>query len=193
MDFKGCERQFDRLEISLVYDKNDKHTAIYDSYNAECVARMIQNIKLSNISGAYSVTNTMKIDIRNGTQKHFLWTQYISWHCNGYTNAPDSDYINNPVFQDLLLENTYMSNISDERMYIGLRDSLGYTNEMVRPGRNDSKLKLTIEIKIRLTKKIALRLWGYTNSKYLYMLHDGSLMLKYKIHTTNSLDHALEA
>ena len=86
-----------------------------------------------------------------------------------------------------------MSNISDERMYIGLRDSLGYTNEMVRPGRNDSKLKLTIEIKIRLTKKIALRLWGYTNSKYLYMLHDGSLMLKYKIHTTNSLDHALEA
>ena len=117
---------------------------------------MIQNIKLFNISGAYSVTNTMKIDIRNGTQKHFLWTQYISWHCNGYTNAPDSDYINNPAFQDLLLENTYMSNISDERMYIDLRDSLGYTNEIVRPGRNDSKLKLTIEIKIRLTKKMAL-------------------------------------
>ena len=25
IDFKGCERQFDWLEISLIYDKSDKH------------------------------------------------------------------------------------------------------------------------------------------------------------------------
>ena len=25
VDFKGCERQLDWLEISLVYDKSDKH------------------------------------------------------------------------------------------------------------------------------------------------------------------------
>ena len=60
VDFKGCERQFDWLEISLVYDKSDKHLIIYDSYNAEWAARMIRNIKLANISNAYSATNTMK-------------------------------------------------------------------------------------------------------------------------------------
>ena len=41
VDFKGCERQFDWLEISVVYDKSNNHTTIYDSYNAECAARMI--------------------------------------------------------------------------------------------------------------------------------------------------------
>ena len=42
MDFKGCERQFDWLEISLLYDKSDKQLAIYHSYNVECAARMIK-------------------------------------------------------------------------------------------------------------------------------------------------------
>ena len=154
---------------------------------------MIKNIELSNISDAYSVTDTMKFDINNDTQKHLLWKQYIAWHCNGYTNAPVSDYTNNPVFQELLPENTYMSNTSDERIYIDLRDSLGYTNKMERPNRNDSKLKLTIETKIPLMKKIRLRVWGYTNGEYLYMLLDGSLMLKYKTFTIKSLDYAFEA
>ena len=33
IDFLAPNRQFDWLEISLVYDKSDKHTTIYDSYN----------------------------------------------------------------------------------------------------------------------------------------------------------------
>ena len=35
VDFRDCERQFDWLEISLVYDKSDKDLTVYDSYNAE--------------------------------------------------------------------------------------------------------------------------------------------------------------
>ena len=49
LDFKGSNRQFDWLEISLLYDKSDKHLTIYDSYSAECAARMIKKIELSNI------------------------------------------------------------------------------------------------------------------------------------------------
>ena len=37
-----------------------------------------------------------------------------------------------------------------------------------------------------------LRVWGYTNSEYLYVLQDGSLTLKYKTYTIKSLDDALE-
>ena len=34
VDFKGCNRQFDWLEVSLVYNKSDKHLKVYDSYTA---------------------------------------------------------------------------------------------------------------------------------------------------------------
>ena len=159
----------------------------------QCVARMIQNVELSNISDACNTTNTMKFDINNNTQKHLLWKWYIAWHCDGCTNTPVSDYIHNPVFQGLLPENTYMSNTSNERIYIDLRDGIGYTNEMERPSRNDSKLKLTIETKMPLTKKMRPRVWCYTNGEYLYMLHNRSLILKSKTYTIKSLDDALVA
>ena len=42
--FKGCDRQFDWFEISLLYDEINKHLIIYDSYNAEYAARMIKKI-----------------------------------------------------------------------------------------------------------------------------------------------------
>ena len=42
VDFKGWDRPFDWLEISLVYDKSDKHLTICDSYDAECAARIIK-------------------------------------------------------------------------------------------------------------------------------------------------------
>ena len=41
---------------------------------------------------------------------------------------------------------------------------------------------MTIAIATRnsLTKKMRLRVWGYTNGEYFYMLLDGGLSLKYK-------------
>ena len=43
--FKGAQRQFQWLEISLIYDKSYQHLTIYDSYNLELAAKMIQSIK----------------------------------------------------------------------------------------------------------------------------------------------------
>ena len=141
----------------------------------------------------YSATNMMKFDISNDTQKHLLWKQYVACCCNGYTAVPISDYINNPVFQELLLEPDYFGTKSDEKIYIDLRDSLGYTDEIEKPSRNDSKLNVTIELRNPLVKETRLRVWGYTNGEYLYMLIDGSLTLKYKTYTIKSLDDAFEA
>ena len=180
VDFKESDRQFDWLEVSLVYDKSDKHLIIYDSYNGECVVQKIESVELANISKAYSVTNTVNIDTPNDTQKHMLWKQFVTWNCNGYSAVLISDYINNPTFQELPVEKDYFGNNSDERVYIEFRDSLGYTNEIEKPSRNDSKLTLTIELKSALTKKMMLRVWRYTNNEYLYMLADGGLTLKYK-------------
>ena len=42
--FKGAQRQFDWLEISLVYDNSYQHTTIYDNYDLELAAKLIQTI-----------------------------------------------------------------------------------------------------------------------------------------------------
>ena len=79
--------------------------------------------------------------------------QFVAWQCNGCTIVPLTDYVNNSVFQELPEESEYFGNSSDKRIYIDLRDSLGYTDKIEKLSRNDSKLTLTIETKNSLTKK----------------------------------------
>ena len=43
--FKGVQKQFDWLEISIVYDKSFKHMTIYDSYDLELASNLIKTIK----------------------------------------------------------------------------------------------------------------------------------------------------
>ena len=44
IDFLGANRQFDWLELSLVYDKSEKHNSVYDSYNVEMSSRIIKSV-----------------------------------------------------------------------------------------------------------------------------------------------------
>ena len=69
----------------------------------------------------------------------------------------------------------YLGDNSDERLYIDLRQSNEYTDELEKPKRNDSKMTITIETKQSLTKKTRLKVWDYANGGYIYLLNDNSL------------------
>ena len=44
--FKGARRQFNRLIISLVYDTSYQHATIYDTYDLQLAAKLMQNIQI---------------------------------------------------------------------------------------------------------------------------------------------------
>ena len=193
VDFQGANRQFDWTEISLVYDKSDKHLTVYDSYKAECASKFIKSLESANIRDQHSSTNTLKFDIGNDLQKHLLWKQYLAWYTNGRSTAPVTDFLNNPIAQELKNENEYFSDKFEKRTYVDLRPSHRYTDELEKPTRNDSKMTITIATKTSLAKKMRLRVWGYTRGKHLYLQHDGSLTLKYKTYTLRSQCEELES
>ena len=144
VEFLGSNRQFDWIEISIVPDKSDKHTTIYDSYNREMAAQLIKSLKLSNFTKIYSLTNKKKYSVDNLTQRHLLYKQFAAWNCNGSSIAPLSEYMDNLIFQELPDENTYFSAKSDKRIYLDLRASSGYVREAEKLERNDSKINLQI-------------------------------------------------
>ena len=129
VEFLGANRQFDWLEISIVPEKSDKHSSIYDSYNREMASQLIKSVKLINFSDLYSLTNEKKFDVDNLTQRHLLYKQLIAWSCSGSSVAPITDFIDNPVFQELPNEDTYFSLKSNEKIYLDLRASSGYVKE----------------------------------------------------------------
>ena len=139
---------------------------------------MTKPLEFANINEQYSATNTLKYDNSNDLQKHLLWKQFLAWRTDGCSNAPVTGFINNPVAQELLDKTYYFSDSSDERLFVDLRQSRGYTDELEKPARNDSQMTITTETKNSYAKKMRLRVWWYANGEYIYLLHNGSLTLK---------------
>ena len=66
---------------------------------------------------------------------------YYTNNCDDCSIVPITDYINNPVFQELLLEEKYLSKF-DERTFMDLRDSRGYIDKIKNQSGKNSKLNL---------------------------------------------------
>ena len=172
IEFLGANRQFDWIELYLVYDKSDKHTTIYDSYNVEMASKAIKLVRLTNFTKIYSLTNEKKkkkYDIDNLTQKHLLYKQFVAWSCNGSSVAPLTDYMSNPIYQELISEDDCFNVLIDKRIHLDLRASSGYLKEAEKLERNDSKVTLHILLKEEAKKKLRLSVWGYCLGEYLYL------------------------
>ena len=186
VEFLGANRQFDWIEISIVPDKSDKHTTIYDSYNREMAAQLIKSLRLSNFTEIYSLTNEKKYSTDNLTQRYLLYKQFVAWNCNGSSVVPLSEYMDNPIYQEIPDENTYTAK-SYERVYLDLRASSGYVKEAEKLERNDSKINLQITLKDVADFTLRVRIWAYSLSEYLYVSKSG-LTLKHRTYTINQSD-----
>ena len=186
VEFLGANHQFDWIEISIVNNKSDKHTAIYDSYNRVLASQNIKTVQLSNFTEIYSLTNETKYSINNLTQKHLLYEQFVAWHCNGSSVAPLTDYMDNPIYRELPDEE-YFGRKSDERVYLDLRASSGYVKEAEKLERNDSKMNLMITLKEAAIYNLRVRIWAYSLSEYLYVLSKSGLTLKHRTYAINQI------
>ena len=99
---------------------------------------------------------------------------FIAWICNESRIALLSDYAHNPIYQEVPRKNKYFTD-SDERLYIDLRRSKDHTGEFERVDRNDSDLTIATELKTA-KKKMRLRVTGYYQGEYMYMLSNSSLI-----------------
>ena len=107
---------------------------------------------------------------------------------NGSSVAPLTDYINNPVYQQLIDEDDYFDSRS-ERIYLDLRASSGYTSEAKKPERNNSKSN--IKVTLAASKKLRVRVWTHSIGEYLYILSRSGLTLRHWTCTINQEDEDL--
>ena len=114
-----------------------------------------------------------------------MFKQFVAWSCNGSSVAPLTEYINNPIYQELIDEDAYWEVRSDERVYLDLRGSSGYTKEVGKLERNNSKINLHIQLKAAATKKLRFRVWAHSLGKYLYILIKNGLTLRHRTYAVN--------
>ena len=120
-------------------------------------AKTVKSVRLTSFTGIYSLTYEKIYDVDNFSEKHLLYKQFVAWSCNGCSTAPLTDYINNPVYQELIDEDKYFEAKNDERIYLDLRASSGYTKKAEKLEGNDSGITLQILLKAAVSKKLRLR------------------------------------
>ena len=108
-------------------------------------------MKIENASSTYALTNKIKYDADAAEDAYLLYVQFVAFICNECTIAPLTDYGNNKIYQDLTKADKFLS--SREKMYVDLRRSKGYIDELENLTRDDSRLTLTVMLKMLLLKK----------------------------------------
>ena len=184
--FTNAFKQFEFLEISLVFDKSDQHLTIYDSYNAEVAATNIKSIKLQNASNTYSEFNTVKFDLEDEEDKYNLFNQFRAWVTKGSSIVSDNEYIHNETAQELPSRSDYFTN-SDERVYIDLRRAKGFTGEFERVNRDDSELSIVIDLKAAAADKMRIYVTGYYQAEYMYTLNKNGLIMNHKEYSVSKI------
>ena len=124
-------KQFAFLEFSLIFDRSDQHLNMFDSYNAEVAATQIKSIKLQNASNIYSRYNDIKFDLEDEEDRFTLYNSFVAFVTNGSSIVLESDYVYNDIRKELPNRRNYFTD-SDEKVYIDIRRSKGYTSELER-------------------------------------------------------------
>ena len=98
----------------------------------------------------------------------YVKQMFVAYNCYGCSAAPLTQYKNNEIYQELIKERHHFGNDSDEKLYIDMRRSKGYTDKLEKVTRNDSDISLTVKLKAATTKKLRLRVIGYSQAEYFY-------------------------
>ena len=134
---------------------------------------------MKNASNSYSEFNIVKFDLEDEEDRYTLCNAFVAWVTNSSSIVPESDFMYNETRQELPNRKTYFTG-SDKRVYCDFRRIKGYTGEFERVNRGDSDSSITIDLKAAAAKKMRLRVTGYFQDEYMYMLGKDGLIINYK-------------
>ena len=141
---------------------------------------MIQSIKFENTASTYSLTTKLEYDHKNHDEKTMLYKMLYNVNCNGCSTAPLTQYKNNPIYQDTMPEEEYRANTRDDRIYIDMRRSQGYTDELEKLTRDDSGLAVVVNLKDAAQKEMRLRITRFYQSEYWCAFSNKGYIMTYK-------------
>ena len=80
------------------------------------------------------------------------------------------------------------TNESDDRILIDMRRSKGYTDELEKLNRDDSGIAVTVALENRAAKKLRLRITGFSQAEYWYLLSNKGYIMSYKNYNISKAD-----
>ena len=130
----------------------------------------------------------MSYDLEKEDEKNILYKMLVAHACNGCNSAPLTQYKNNEIYHEITAEDEFTSNEKDNRIYIDMRRSKGYTDELEKINRDDSGVALNISLKDAAAKKSRPRITGFSQAEYWYLLPNKGYVMSYRNYNISKAD-----
>ena len=153
----------------LLFTINLINTQLFMIVDLRLAAKLIKTVKFENTTRTYSLTGKLSYDLKLEDEKHILYKMLAFYNCNGCSSAPLMQYINNEIYQEMPDEDNFADNERDDRIYIDMRRTKGYTDELEKINRDDSGVALHIKLKEAAAKKLRIRITGFSQAEYWYV------------------------
>ena len=96
---------------------------------------------------------------------------FVAYFCGkGSIMTPITKCMNNEIEQDIIKEKNCFTDESDEKIFIDMRRSKGYTDELKELSRYDADIDLTISLTKAAGKKMRLKVLAYSQVEYWYAI-----------------------
>ena len=163
---------------------------IYDSYDLELTSNLIKTIKFENTSTTYSLTGKLSYDLGKEDDKNIFYKMLVAKACEGCSTAPLTQYKNNEIYQEITEEDVFTTNDTDDRIWIDMRRSKGYTDDLEKMNRDNNGLAVVIGFKESATKKLRLRIVRYSQREYWYLLSNKGYINSFKNYNISKVDQS---
>lgn len=71
---------------------------------------------------------------------------FIAYNCDGFSTAPLTQHKSNKIYKEITKQDEFATDKTDERLYIDMRRSQWYTEELQKLTRDDSGVTLTVNL-----------------------------------------------
>ena len=71
---------------------------------------------------------------------------FIAYNCDGFSTAPLTQHKSNKIYKEITQQDKFATDNTDERLYIDMRRSQRYTEELEKLTRDDSGVTLTVNL-----------------------------------------------
>ena len=112
----------------------------------------------------------------------------VAYSCKGCSSAPLTQYKNNEIYHEMTPEDEFTTNKRDDRILVDMRRSKGYTDQFEKLDPDDSGLAVTITLKKTAEKKLRLRVTGFSQAEYWYLLSNKGYIMSYKNYNISKAD-----
>lgn len=134
------------------------------------------------------LTGKLEYEVTKADELNILYNIFVAYNCNSCSTAPLTQYENNDIYQEITAEDLYTTKTTDDRVFIDMRRSWGYTDELEKLSRDDSGLAVVLNLKNAATKKLRLRTVGYSQAEYHYAFSKKGYIMVYKNYTISKAE-----